>query len=126
MTAFLMGKRILVVEDEYFIASDLKRALQREGAVVVGPVGDLAKGLALAAGEGIDAAILDVNLAGAPSLAIADALAARAVPFMFLTGYDKWALPDAYQAVPRVGKPFSIRAVLACVERLIGVGVTGA
>lgn len=39
------GKRILVVEDEYLIAADLKRSLADRSAEVVGPVGDLARGL---------------------------------------------------------------------------------
>ena len=39
MAEALAGKRVLVVKDEYFIASDLKRTLKKEGAVVVGPVG---------------------------------------------------------------------------------------
>ena len=60
MTDALAGKRILLVEDEYFIASDLKRALQKAGAHVLGPVGVLDAGLALAE-QPVDAAVLDPN-----------------------------------------------------------------
>lgn len=109
----LAGKRILVVEDEYFIASDLARALRREEAEVVGPVGDLDEGLALLRGQAIDAAVLDVDLEGTNSYPIADRLAERAVPYIVLTGYDEWALPDAYRDVPRIGKPFAADAVVA-------------
>lgn len=115
----LAGKRILVVEDEYFIASDLKRALQKAGAVVVGPVGDLDQGLGLLDGGALDAAVLDVNLEGAHSYAIADRLGAMAVPYLFLTGYDGWALPETYRSAPRIAKPFSMRAVLDCVTNLL-------
>ena len=115
----LAGKQILVVEDEYFIASDLRRALVAEEALVIGPVSSLAAGLDLAEREGIAAALLDVNLEGDSSLAIADRLAARGVPFVFVTGYDDWALPDAYRHVPRISKPFAVPTVLAALDQLL-------
>lgn len=115
----LAGKRILVVEDEYLIATDLSRALQKEEAVVVGPVGDLEKGLSLLATEEVDAAVLDVNLAGTPSYPIADKLREKSIPYMFLTGYDGWALPDAYRSARCVPKPSSMYAVLHCVRQLV-------
>ncbi|WP_326522733.1 response regulator [Sphingomonas sp.] len=115
----LSGKRVLVIEDEYFIASDLKRALTAADAIVVGPAGDLAKGVALAAEGALDAAVLDVNLAGDRSYPIADRLSEAGVPFLFLTGYDDWALPDAYRAVPRVTKPLPVQNVIAEIAKLI-------
>lgn len=118
MTSGLAGKRILVVEDEYFIASDLNHALQRKGAVVIGPVGDVQKGLALVSGEAIDAALLDVNLDGIQSYPIADQLAKRGVPYVFLTGYDGWALPEAFRSVPCVAKPFVMTTVLSVIEQV--------
>ena len=114
----LAGKRILVVEDEYFIASDLKRALAAAGAEVAGPTGDAARGLGLATG-GVDGAVLDVNLDGADSYSIADALAQRAVPYMFLTGYDGWALPERHRTALRVTKPFHMDMVIDEVVRLV-------
>jgi DNA-binding response OmpR family regulator len=123
MTDLLAGKKILVVEDEYFIASDLKRALEREGAVVIGPVGDVARAFTLLGESRPDAAILDVNLEGATSYGIAERLNMITVPYMFLTGYDGWALPEAYRDAPRLAKPFSMRSVLDCVGRLLKTDV---
>jgi DNA-binding response OmpR family regulator len=120
MTEALAGKHILIVEDEYFIASDLKRALEQGSAVVLGPTGDLVRGIALANQEALDGAILDVNLDGDMSFAIADRLGDRDIPYIFLTGYDKWALPEQHRDAPRVSKPFAIRAVLDCLELVIG------
>ena len=120
----LAGKRILVVEDEYFIASDITRALQKADAIVLGPVGDLDKGMSLVASEGPDAAVLDVNLEGSNSFSLAELLEKRSVPYMFLTGYDGWSLPHAYRAVPRVAKPFAMQAVLKCVASLVGSEVS--
>ena len=114
----LAGKNILVVEDEYFIASDLKRALLGAGATVVGPVGG-SEGHALAAGLKLDAAVLDVNLEGATTYPIADDLTARGVPFVFVTGYDEWAMPESYRGTPRIAKPFTMENVLEMVESLV-------
>ena len=49
--AGLGGVRVLVVEDEYFIAQDLRSSLEAAGASVVGPVGDVAAGMALLKSE---------------------------------------------------------------------------
>ena len=121
MAGKLSGKRVLLVEDEYYIAADLERVLDAEGVVVVGPTGHLEDGLSLV-GERLDAALLDVNLHGESSFAIAAELDAAQVPYMFLTGYDSWAIPDSYQAVPRLTKPFVMSRVVEAVERLVAGG----
>ena len=121
-TASLAGKRILIIEDEYFIAADLKRALQKEGAVPVGPTGSLQSGLALAREE-LDLALLDVHLAGERSYLIADLLMQRAVPFAFLTGYDDWALPEPYRHVPRFAKPYAMTQVISGLAALSPTGL---
>lgn len=120
MTGKLSGKRVLVIEDEYYIAADLRRVLDEEGAVVVGPSGHLDDGLRLAA-EPLDAALLDVNLHGKPSFDIADRLEVARVPFTFITGYDSWAIPDDYQGVPRLTKPFVMTKVVEAVEQMVAV-----
>jgi DNA-binding response OmpR family regulator len=119
MTPQFTGKRILIVEDEYFIASDLARALESEGASIVGPVADIAQGLAKASDEAIDAAILDVNLEGATSYAIADALRRRAIPFVFLTGYDDWAIAESYRDAPRIAKPCPLSVITTRLETIL-------
>lgn len=120
MAGRLSGKRVLVIEDEYYIAADLQRVLDNEGAIVIGPSGHLDDGLALAA-EVLDAALLDVNLHGQPSFAIADRLLVARVPYTFITGYDSWAIPEDYQAVPRLTKPFVMTKVVEAVERMVVV-----
>ena len=120
MAGDLQGKRILVIEDEYFIAADLKRALAEQGAIVIGPAGDLQQGVALVNNEQIDAAVLDVNLEGAKSYPIAEQLARQSVPYLLLTGYDCWSLPEDYKTVPRLPKPFQMNAVLEAVSGLLG------
>ncbi|WP_372425999.1 response regulator [Salinarimonas chemoclinalis] len=98
--------RILVVEDEYFIADDLAQALAAEGAEVIGPVGDPREALALIARERIDRAVLDINLRGELVFEVASALKARGVPFVFATGYGANVVPSGLGDVPRWEKPF--------------------
>jgi DNA-binding response OmpR family regulator len=63
-TGALASSRVLIVEDEYFLADDMAHALQQFGAQVVGPVPSTAKALALLADKTVDAAVLDINLNG--------------------------------------------------------------
>ncbi len=121
MTEGLTGKRILIVEDEYFIAADLKRALAEAGVIVVGPAGTLASAQALV-DDDIDLALLDVNLDGEHSYPLANRLHERAVPFAFLTGYDQWALPPAYRDVPRLDKPFDLAHLIRQLTAIALVG----
>ncbi|MBB4153873.1 CheY-like chemotaxis protein [Sphingomonas jinjuensis] len=115
----LAGKTILVAEDDYFQAADLKRALIEAGATVVGPVADVDGAMALVAAGRLDAAVLDVNLSSTLSYPLADRLAADAIPYVFLTGYDVWALPEAYRSVPRLSKPCLMDSVVVMVGRLM-------
>jgi ActR/RegA family two-component response regulator len=114
----LQGRRLLVVEDEYMIAADLARALEERGVDVVGPAGSVDGALALIdADADIDGAILDINLRGDRAYPVADALQARGVPFVFVTGYDSWIIPDAYAGVPRLEKPVNTRALALLLSR---------
>lgn len=103
----LVGYRVLVVEDEYFLADDIARILARLGAEVVGPIATRDDALArLGETEHLDAAVLDINLRGETCYPVASVLRARGVPFVFATGYDRAVVPAAYQDVPRWEKPF--------------------
>jgi CheY-like chemotaxis protein len=107
MNSPFAGCRVLVVEDEMMVAWLLEDMLAELGCAVVGPAGSVNQALAMIdAGEAIDVAVLDVNLNGQTSYPIADALAARGVPFVFSTGYDKDRLLDDYRTCPVLQKPF--------------------
>src|SRR4029079_2499192 len=80
--------------------------LEDSGCEVVGPAGRLRRGLKLAREEGVDGAILDINLHGEMSFPIAEVLSARGVPFVFVTGYeDRSIVPMAFRSAPRLDKP---------------------
>ncbi len=80
---------------------------------MVGPAARVGQALRLAAAEPLDAAVLDVDLQGETSFPVADALAARRVPFVFLTGRHEPAPPPALAAAPFLRKPCRPGAVLA-------------
>ena len=104
----LSGLRLLVVEDTFLVADLIVEQLLECGCEVVGPAARLPKALALAEQEALDGALLDVNLAGEYSFPVASALAARGVPFIFLTGYGQSVIPEAFRAAPRLAKPFDM------------------
>ncbi len=83
----LAAKRILVVEDEAIVAMMIEDMLLELGAVPVGPAASLKAALELAEGGVFDAAILDVNLSGEHTSDVAALLRARAIPYVFATGY---------------------------------------
>jgi CheY-like chemotaxis protein len=100
------GCRVLVVEDEYFIADDLKSVLEARGAYVVGPVGDLAEAIACVERNGFDVAILDINLRDEEAYVVADELVRQKIPFIFATGYAADAIPARFKNVIRLEKPY--------------------
>lgn len=92
------------------MAEDLRCALEEAGATVVGPVPSVADALMLLAKNGaLDGAVLDLNLRGEKAFPVADALRERGVPFVLATGYEPWALPNAYRDLPRCDKPVDLR-----------------
>jgi DNA-binding response OmpR family regulator len=109
--------RILVVEDEYMLADALADGLTALGVQVVGPVGRLDEALALTAASELDGAILDINLGGEAVFPLADALAAREVPYVFATGYGRESIPKPYREHPILSKPVDVAAL----KSLLGV-----
>ena len=110
--------RVLVVEDEPVVAMCLEDILDALGCVPVGPVGRLSEGLALATSEMLDAAILDINLAGERSTPIAEVLRGRGVPFAFASGYG--SAPEGFaDYAPLIEKPYGTREVEAALRVLL-------
>lgn len=112
--------RVLIVEDEYFIAADLAKGFAAAGIEIVGPVPSLANTLALVEREPIGGAVLDVNLDDAKVYEVADALIERGVPVVFVTGYDRWSVPDRYRDVPLCVKPVGCDRVVEALNRVAG------
>lgn len=106
--------RVLVLEDELLIAMFLDDLLVDAGYAVVGPASTVAEALAILAAQPLpDIALLDFHVAGETSLAVADTLAGRGVPMVFLTGYGREALPPPYRDRPVLTKPYEARELIA-------------
>jgi CheY-like chemotaxis protein len=113
MTAIsrISAKRVLVVEDEYLVAMDMSAYLEAAGAQVVGPASNVHAALEVVRRSELDGAILDVNLRGEMAYPVADALAARGIPFVFTTGYDARMVPPRFAGVKRCEKPTTPEAI---------------
>tara|TARA_R110002124_G_scaffold87506_1_gene225346 strand:- start:1152 stop:1529 length:378 start_codon:yes stop_codon:yes gene_type:complete len=118
----LNGRRVLIVEDESLVAMLLETILEDMGCVPVGPASTIEEGLAMAGDEStLDAALLDVNVAGQQVFPVADLLKARGVPFIFSTGYGEGGLPDEWRGQSTIQKPFTEAAIRDALMKAMGV-----
>lgn len=104
-TADLNGKRIVVVEDDYLLATDICRQLRDLGATVLGPAPTPFYAEQLIGKRHIHAAILDIGLHGVPVFSVADMLKSRGVPILFATSYERDALPPRFREANLLEKP---------------------
>lgn len=115
----LGGQRILVVEDDYLLASDTARALLRCGANVLGPCPTERAARNEMAGETPTGAVLDLNLGEGASFALAADLRARGVPFVIVTGYDEAIVPKEYAAAPLLQKPVQLCQIVSALATVL-------
>jgi two-component sensor histidine kinase/CheY-like chemotaxis protein len=101
----LKGNRLLLVEDEALVASMMTEALNEIGFEIIGPFGKMDYQLGAAVSGAIDAAILDVNIGGELVYPIAEILAARQIPFAFVTGYSEENIDQKFATIPVMQKP---------------------
>ena len=106
MTSPLPERRVLLIEDEMIVAGMLKRMLIDLGYLVVGTAAAVDEAIQMIDDASIDAAILDINLDGEMSYAVADELTRRGIPFVFSTGYGVEGLPEPYKEAQILKKPF--------------------
>ena len=115
----LAGRRIFIVEDESLIAMLIEDQLDELGCIPAGHVTCVEDALACLDSTELDAAVLDVNLAGQPSYPIAELLNARHVPFLFITGYGRAGLVPEFQDKPVLQKPFTSEALAQALTELL-------
>jgi CheY-like chemotaxis protein len=118
MDKLLSGRRILVVEDEMLNLWTIEGMLADLGCQSVTSAATIPQALRLIEDQDFDAGMLDINLNDVQSYPIADALAARGIPFLFSTGYSDDSLPDDYRGRPVLKKPMEVEALLEIFERL--------
>lgn len=111
--------RLMVVEDSWMVASQLKVLLEALGHEVIGPAATVAEAEALSEMDGIDAALLDIQLGDETVFPVAEKIAALGIPFAFVTGFtDAGVIPTPYRDAPSLSKPFNDEAVVAILKRL--------
>jgi DNA-binding NtrC family response regulator len=117
----LAGRRILIVEDDPFIAMALEDTLLDFGMSVAGIARNLREAERLARESVFDVALLDVNIGHDTIDPVAEAVAARGLPFVFTTGHGRAGLPEAYRDRAIVEKPFYVDEILRALrEQLQG------
>jgi two-component sensor histidine kinase len=113
------GLRLLIVEDALLLTLELEAGLEEAGAVIVGSAADVDEAMRMI-DLPLDAAVLDANLNGVSVLPVAEALAARGVPFVFATGYgDSKMAPQGFGA-PVIRKPYDVTQVAAALADVTG------
>lgn len=114
----LAGRRVLVVEDDFYLATDAARALEGAGAEVVGPCANEAEARAALDERRPDAVVVDINLGAGPSFKLAETLKDRGIPFVFTTGYDAEVIPPEFAGIARLEKPLQLRQIVGAVAKV--------
>jgi len=118
----LAGCCILVVEDEYLIAMDVKRWLMAAGATVAGPVPSVNQALDILKENRLTAAVLDINLGNGDTVyPVAAELNALGVPYIFATGDVNLLNANDCRDHLRLNKPYlEVELVRALAELVLG------
>lgn len=114
--------RFLIAEDNYLMAQEVGDFVRRCGYDVAGAVPTVESGLALLAEGPVEGAIIDIDLGGEPSYPICEALAARGLPFLFLSAYSgpHALIPNEFRDAPQLGKPIEPRQFENALRQLLG------
>jgi CheY-like chemotaxis protein len=113
-------RRVLVVEDEVLVAMLIGDMLADLRCEIAATVGRLDEAVRLAQTAAFDLAILDVNLAGQATYAVAEALRDRRIPFVFATGYAAAQIDKTYEDAPVLPKPFQQQDLARAIGCLFG------
>jgi CheY-like chemotaxis protein len=117
----VVGRRVLVAEDEFLVSLATTDLLESIGCVIVGPAACLAEAVRFARSESLDAAVLDVDIAGEMIWPAAIELQRRGVPFLFLSAYSPLIVfPALLTAAPRLDKPLEKTRFLRCLGAILG------
>lgn len=114
-----MTGRILVVEDDFFIATDIAAALEHAAFEVLGPCPTVLKAMAQLDRGRCDAAVLDASLRNESSLPVARVLAERGIAFVVVTGFSRSQLPAEMATVPVLSKPLHAEDLISHLDRLL-------
>lgn len=114
----LANRKVMVVEDEFFVGLELSQMLESAGAEIIGPAWSLEEARSLAQADELDMAVIDVNLNGEYAIDFAVELRKRGVRVVFATAYadDARFFSGEASTIPRLSKPTSTRALLRALQ----------
>ena len=112
---------ILLVEDEFLIALDVRMRLEEAGYKVLDPVSNVEDAMSVLDTAKVCAAILDMNISGSTSFPIAERLQTEGKPFIFLSGNDTYRLQENFSGQVVVTKPIDYGQLIAQVKEICGV-----
>jgi CheY-like chemotaxis protein len=116
----LSGYRIVILEDDYYQASDCRHILEQAGANVVAVTSQIPDLDPLLAEGRIDVVLIDINLGHGLSFDFARTLKAQTIPFVFLTGYDAAMLPEDLATSAYLSKPADAARIVTTLAAMAG------
>ena len=122
-----VGRRFLVVDDEFLVSLATTDFLESIGCEIVGPAARLVAAIEFAQSESLDAAVLDIDIAGEMIWPVAEELRRRGVPFLFLSACSHLnSIPARFSAIPRLDKPLELNRLLRHFSAIWGTSCGGA
>jgi PAS domain S-box-containing protein len=112
-------KRVLLVEDEPLVSMMLADMLSAFGHKVDGPYHSFKDAIVAAKSNNLHAGILDVNLGGEKTYAVANILTDRKIPFAFVTGYGPDSIVSAFAHAPVLQKPVEAAKLYALLRQIV-------
>lgn len=111
-------RRLLVVEDDFIQATRIADVLEDAGYEIAGPVRNLHEAKRIVSVDGVDAAVLDLQLKGESTLTLAGQIVRLGTPVLFVTGHAADFLVGAWKNAAHLEKPFTDRQLVECVDAL--------
>jgi CheY-like chemotaxis protein len=110
---------VLIVEDDDLLGLAMGLCVEDAGYEVAGLARSVEAALETLSHGTVDAALLDVNLQGELVFPVANALAERGVPFVFVTAQPPLDIPEKHRHRPLVPKPYYDAAICAALESVL-------
>ena len=114
------ASRILVVEDHAALGRYIAAVLVADGWQVIGPIDNHASAIHAVRRRSFAVAVLDWMLRGEEAVAVLDALIARGIGCVLVSGYAQSILPERFRDLPFLRKPFARESLIETVNAAAG------
>ena len=115
----ISGTRVLVVEDDELAAMHVEGTLSDLGCDMCGLSRSIPDSIEAIGTLQMDAALLDVNLAGQQVFPAANILTQREIPIIFSSGYGTAGVPEQYRTALVIPKPFTFQELEAALRLVV-------